>query len=116
MIDKITTAQRAHLFGAESDEQDAAAQGLAIPSQRFSQLQHAGNAGGVIVRAVVHSHGIRPSGMGARTAQAEMIIVRADDEKFVFQQRIVSGQLRHHVGGPGLLQNHLGGGTERVIE
>src|SRR6185295_5726477 len=83
MIDVVIRTQQPFLFAAESHEDDGAARPELLRTKQTRQLEHAGGARSVVVSAVMYLACARRQ--AAFAAVAEVIVVRADCDDFVFQ-------------------------------
>ena len=89
VIDVEIRAEEALFLAGEGDE-DKRAFVLFLRSEMARHFDDRRRAGGVVVGPVMDLG--RVCGKAARAAVAEMVVVRTDDDGFVFQHRIVAGQ------------------------
>ena len=93
-VDEVTRAEQAHLLGAEGQELDGVgASGARDLGERGGEHEHGGDAGCVVVGAVVH--GLLTGGERAGGAEAEVVHVGADHDA----ARAAAGEERAHVAG-----------------
>ena len=92
-------AEEPHLLAREGDE-DERPRRTRRRGKCPGESHHGGRAGGIVVRSGMDGAGLvgrqRPF-----AAPAEMIVVRADDNGFVREARVGTGEHSHHVRGAG---------------
>src|SRR6185295_19328737 len=91
MIDVVIRSQQSFYFTTESNENQRAFQLRSLGAKDARQFDQSGRAGSVVVSAVMYLAGLRRETILATTT--EVIIMRADDDRFVFKNRI--GSFKH---------------------
>src|SRR3989442_6495493 len=92
----VGLAHERQLLARKRDEDNAALQVAPPCRERRSQLEDCGSAGGAVVGAGVDLANLRGS-EGIVLAQAEVVVVRADDDSFVGELRVAPAQNADHV-------------------
>src|SRR5215212_6361644 len=107
MIHVITRSEQSLFFTSERDEDERALQPGPLGAEHASQFEHARRSRGIIVRAVMYFAGTGCEATFAATAK--MIVVRADDNVFVLQNRIRAFEHADDVVSRNFVTNDVGG-------
>src|SRR4029079_8720124 len=113
MIHVIVRTEQSFFFTAESDEDDGALQLWFLCAEDTSELDHAGSSGGVVIRAVMYFAGTRRE--TTFTPTTEMIVVSADDDVLVLENRIGAFKNTDDVVGGNFFPDHIDVNTEVTV-